>query len=110
MTISADCRGGGDINTPDIESLFNSLQSRGGDRYLPSTSWVSTTLGSARVCVYNNYIFENTHVSNWEIGWGVRSVREQCCFTPYCGGGTQQGHGDSGLAVNIVTRSAGVAC
>jgi len=84
----SDCYGGGDINTGDIEALANDLQNRGGDMYAPALSWFSWTLGSAKACVYNNYVFDNTHVSNWETGWGVRSVREQCCFTPYCGGGT----------------------
>jgi hypothetical protein len=106
----ANCYGGGDINTGDIGALADNLQNRGGNRYLPSNSWVSTTVGSAKACVYNNYIFENTHVDNWEMGWGVRSVKDQCCFTPFCGGGLQQGHGDTKLAVNIVTRSAGIAC
>jgi hypothetical protein len=85
--ILASCYSGGDINTGDIEALFKYLQSRGGDFYLPKSSALQTTLGSARACTYNNYLFENTHVSYWEAGWGVRSVKEACCFTPYCGGG-----------------------
>ncbi|KAI0596005.1 hypothetical protein F4775DRAFT_566978 [Biscogniauxia sp. FL1348] len=106
----ADCWNGGSINTDDIQNLGSSRQSAGGNNYVPAASWVSYTWGSAKVCVLNNYLFDNTHVSDWEIGWGVLAVRNDCCFTPYCGGGLQQGHGDSGLAVNIVVRSAGESC
>ncbi|KAI5921391.1 hypothetical protein F4810DRAFT_712645 [Camillea tinctor] len=106
----ANCYNGGSINTDDIQNLGSSKQSSGGNNYVPAASWVSYTWGSAKACVLNNYLFDNTHVSDWEIGWGVLAVRNDCCFTPYCGGGLQQGHGDSGLAVNIVVRSAGESC
>ncbi|KAI0403201.1 hypothetical protein F4802DRAFT_572724 [Xylaria palmicola] len=106
----ANCYGGGAINTQDIENLGNQLQSKGGNNYVPKTSYVSYTLGSTKVCILNNYLFDNTHVSDWEAGWGTLAVRNDCCYTPYCGGGLQQGHGDSGLAVNIVVKSAGQGC
>lgn len=34
-------------------------------------------------------------------------VKNECCFAPYCGGGKQQGHGDSGLVIDIVVKSKG---
>ncbi|KAH8693364.1 hypothetical protein GQ44DRAFT_792468 [Phaeosphaeriaceae sp. PMI808] len=108
--ILANCNGGGDINTADIEALANSLQNSNVNNYLPKQSGLYWTRGSTRVCVRNNYIFENTHVSNWEVGWGAKSVRNACCFNQFCGGGSETGHGDSGLAVSIRVTSAGVSC
>ncbi len=32
-----------------------------------------------QICVYNNYIFENTHVSHWEEGWGAGFIKGECC-------------------------------
>ncbi|KAF2824839.1 hypothetical protein CC86DRAFT_47705 [Ophiobolus disseminans] len=130
MRSMATCSNSANINTPDIERLADYLQSLAGKRYCPALGWFSTSMGSAKVCVYNNYLYHNTHVSNWEAGWGARSVKDQCCYTPYCGGGmcslrcfrkiavcvltdevgVQQGHGDTGLAVNIVTMGVGEKC
>lgn len=37
------------------------------------------TIGSARGFAQNEYLTENTHVSEWEVGWGVAYIQEQCC-------------------------------
>jgi hypothetical protein len=106
----ADCYNGPTFYTSDIQALGNYMQTQSGNDYLPATSSVSWTWGTAKLCVYNNYVFENTHVSYWEMGWGLLSVSNQCCLTNICSGGVQQGHGDSGLAVNIVGMSSGDSC
>ncbi|KAI4191638.1 MAG: hypothetical protein LQ346_004684 [Caloplaca aetnensis] len=108
----ADCYTGSGINTPDLTELARQLQNDNPDQltYLPALSWTAWTYGSARTCVYNNYVYDNTHVKRWEAGWGSVSVKNQCCYTPYCGGGKQQGHGDSGLAVDIVVKPVGQGC
>ena len=87
MHILANCGGNVLIPTGDIEGFANALQNTAGNNYAPAQSYFSYTYGSAKVCVYNNYLFDNTHVSNWEVGWGVRSVREQCCPASSCLGG-----------------------
>ena len=55
----------------------------------------------AQVCVVNWYLFVSTRVSNKEIGQALQRILETCCQAESCRGGRQQGHGDSGLKVNI---------
>lgn len=52
----------------DMRAMIKSLQSDGGNDYHPAGSIQWWTLGTARICTYNRYIFENTHVSHWEQG------------------------------------------
>jgi hypothetical protein len=106
----ADCSSGPTFQSGDVQAFGNWLQTQSVNKDLPHASWYSMTWGTAKLCVYNNYVFENTHVSYWEMGWGLLSVHDQCCLTSICAGGSQQGQGDSGLAVNIVARSTGVGC
>jgi hypothetical protein len=87
MSILASCSGGSNENTADIESMGNWLQGQSGTFYAPHLSQTSWTLGSIKLCVDNNYLTENTHVSYWEAGWGALSVKNACCFNQYCGGG-----------------------
>ena len=47
--------------------------------YLPSLSWYQFTWNTARICAYNNYVFENTHVSEWEMGWAIGYIASKCC-------------------------------
>jgi len=106
----ADCYDGATFYSNDLNNLGNYLQTRSDNVYLPKSSVYSWSWGSVKLCLYNNYVFENTHVSFWEMGWGLLSVKNQCCLTNICSGGKQQGHGDSGLAVNIVAINAGQSC
>jgi hypothetical protein len=106
----ANCYSGLTFLTADVGNFGNWLQTQSGNVYLPHASRCSWTWGTTKLCVYNNYVFDNTRVSYWETGWGLLSIKNQCCLTSICSGGLQQGHGDSGLAVNIVSRPAGVGC
>jgi len=67
----------------DAETLQRNLQSINPWvlHYLPGGgfSFIGWTVGSVRVCVYNSYILENTHVSEWEVGWGVGYILGMCC-------------------------------
>lgn len=127
--LASSCTSGSNENTADITAMGNWLQGQSGTFYLPHLSQTSWTLGSIRLCVNNDYLSQNTHVSFWEAGWGALSVKNACCFNQFCGGGmyinhikfrrtqilmrcagNQQGHGDSGLSVNIVVKSAGENC
>ncbi|KAL4886861.1 hypothetical protein BJY04DRAFT_212832 [Aspergillus karnatakaensis] len=70
----------------DAVSLQQGLQSSNqGLTYIPSGSYVNWDLGSARACVWNDYFFENTHVSAWEVGWAVGYINDMCC----AGGGSE---------------------
>lgn len=67
----------------DALALQNSLQNadnaNGDLNYLAAHSYLSWDWGSARVCVWNDYVFENTHVSPWEAGWAVGYINGICC-------------------------------
>jgi hypothetical protein len=64
----------------DTRALQESLQSSSADlTFLGAHSYHSWDHGSARICVWNDYIFENTHVSQWEAGWAVGYVFDMCC-------------------------------
>jgi hypothetical protein len=106
----ADCYDGATFYSDDLNKLGNYLQSRSDNVYMPKQSSYSWAWGSVKLCVRNNYVFENTHVSYWEMGWGLLAVKNQCCLTNICSGGKQQGHGDSGLAVDIYAINAGQSC
>jgi hypothetical protein len=89
---------------------------------------VTYTYGTARVCIDNNYIFETTQASNWEAGWRVKQMKEECCHRDTCGGGMglprfavrgddadyslgiQIGHGNAGLSLDIVTKTSAQLC
>lgn len=65
----------------DAERLRNNLQSINPWTYheLRHGKFIGWVIGSVRVCVYNSYIFENTHVAEWEVGWGVGYILGRCC-------------------------------
>ncbi|KAK3346024.1 hypothetical protein B0T25DRAFT_520540 [Lasiosphaeria hispida] len=67
--------------------------------------------GSVKLCVYNNYIFENTHLKWWEAGWAVGYIDSACCSSnSQCGGGTCTCHGDSGLSLEAKLRTSVYGC
>lgn len=75
----------GDLMTKtDIQWLQSSLQNTDPNAlaYVPKRSYYSWTLGTARICIYNDYIFENTHIKRWEAGWAVGYITGRCCRTP----------------------------
>ncbi|KAI6085594.1 hypothetical protein F4821DRAFT_240102 [Hypoxylon rubiginosum] len=109
-----DCASSTPYTQSDMDALISSLQSDGQSDYLPAASSTGWLLGTAKVCTYNNYIFDNTHVSHWEIGWGAGYVKGLCCpsesANPQCSGGSCTGQGDSGLNVIIATRNSALSC
>lgn len=73
------CGSGYPYTDSDMNALINSLQSDGQSVYLPVVSSSGWYLGTAKICVYNNYLYENTHVSHWEMGWGAGYIAGKCC-------------------------------
>ena len=68
-------------NRADAVRMANNLQTinPNGLRYLAhrmSTSWTDNT---ARVCIYNYYLTENTHIKEWEVGWAMKYIMNMCC-------------------------------
>ncbi|KAL9032319.1 MAG: hypothetical protein Q9180_006572 [Flavoplaca navasiana] len=98
-------RGAASIYLGDIDETVRQLQNDYPDQlsYLPARSYVGWNKGEARICAQNRYYADNTRVKRWEAGWAANVVRNECCpgSRSYCGGGSQQGHGDSGLAIDI---------
>jgi hypothetical protein len=66
----------------DADTLSHNLQNLNPNtmHYLPHNSGCTEwTVGSARVCVSNHFLVDNTHVSEWEVGWGVAFIQQNCC-------------------------------
>jgi hypothetical protein len=63
----------------DARLLQNDLQNSDEVAYVPAHSYHFWDKGSARICVWNDYIFENTHVSAWEAGWAIGYINNLCC-------------------------------
>lgn len=59
-----------DLQRNNANKMFLVRQNRG---------WISFVMGEARVCIQNNYIFENTHISGWEAGWVIGYILGKCC-------------------------------
>ncbi|ORY16974.1 hypothetical protein BCR34DRAFT_584034 [Clohesyomyces aquaticus] len=104
------CSGDGLYNRGDADTLGRNLQNINPNtlHYLPALSSISWTIGTARVCVYNSYIYENTHVKEWEVGWGVNYIGGKCCQSgnSQCAGGSCTAHGDSGLNLKVVLKNS----
>jgi hypothetical protein len=79
----ANCYGGGKLySNTDANTLSHNLQNLNPNtmHYLQHQSGCfGWTVGSVRGCVENEYITENTHVSEWEVGWGIAFIQQQCC-------------------------------
>lgn len=71
----------GDPNRADIEAIVNDLQKTNPDEQvaLNRRKQLTFTLGSSRICVANDFIFENTHVKRSDIGRGALKALNRCC-------------------------------
>jgi hypothetical protein len=73
------CARGYPYTDSDMNNLISYLQSDGQSKYLPASSSVGWLLGTAKICTYNRYLFDNTNVQHWEMGWGAGYIAGQCC-------------------------------
>jgi len=70
------------FNAVDARNMQNDLQRNDPNLTLTVKAgggWVSASWGTALVCIQNNYLFENTAVTHWEIGWVVGYIIDMCC-------------------------------
>ncbi|KAK1599302.1 uncharacterized protein LY79DRAFT_534708 [Colletotrichum navitas] len=108
------CGGGfGSYNTADANELQRQLQNYNPEKlaYLPAWSSISWSIGTAKVCAINMYLSDNTHVKEWEVGWGMGYVRDKCCGgKSSCTGGICSGHGDTGLSVDFRVQNSARSC
>ncbi|KAK4220698.1 hypothetical protein QBC38DRAFT_525180 [Podospora fimiseda] len=91
------------ININDVNAMINDLRYNNpwGTKYLPHKSVTGWWLGGTTICLYNDYLTENTHVTRWEAAWVTEYIRNMC---GYDGNGNARGgkatcHGDSGLSI-----------
>ncbi|KAL0932847.1 uncharacterized protein CTRU02_211810 [Colletotrichum truncatum] len=103
---------GQSFGTNDAATLSAQLQKIGPNdmTYVGHHQTVTFQWGSAKICIYNAYWSQNTHVSNWEAGWVTGYIKNKCCSGNMCGGGTAVAHGDSGLALTCQLMNSGTAC
>ncbi|PPR03040.1 hypothetical protein CVT24_012306 [Panaeolus cyanescens] len=104
-TVSTNDRAGGcyttnyNINREDMTALSADLQNNNPQSltYLPANHWISYRYGTALLCLFNDYVFENTHLSRWEAGWAIKNIQETCSYTGsgICQGGFTTCHGES---------------
>jgi hypothetical protein len=75
------CNTGALYSRADADQLQRNLQTLNPNRLksLPARIATSWTIGTAKVCVYNHYVFENTHVKEWEVGWAMGYIAGKCC-------------------------------
>ncbi|KAK3986519.1 hypothetical protein QBC44DRAFT_402435 [Cladorrhinum sp. PSN332] len=98
------------ITRSDVVALSNELMNNSPWTwsYLEH-GWVRWwTWGSARICLYNDYWFENTHVSRFEGGWAAEFIMNSCGYdgSGRVRGGQATAHGDSGLSLRAELRNA----
>ncbi|PNP76782.1 hypothetical protein FNYG_09886 [Fusarium nygamai] len=96
------CNTGANFPSNDAIKLKNNLQNNNPDQlsYLPARSLLEWSLGDAKICVFNKYPFENTHIKRWEAGWVTGYIKDSCCGgNSQCYDGTGACHGDSGLSL-----------
>ncbi|KAL0936106.1 uncharacterized protein CTRU02_208321 [Colletotrichum truncatum] len=107
------CSKGSDYNQADADELQRQLQNINPNQmtYLPAWSTGGWIYGTAKVCLINQYLSDNTHVKRWEAGWGMGYIKNMCCSgKSRCSGGNCSGHGDSGLAVEIRVQNSARSC
>jgi hypothetical protein len=74
--------GNNDIySSADARTFANNLQNLNPNtmHYMPHGNCLTWAFGSAALCVKNTYLFENTHISEWELGWAISHIQDHCC-------------------------------
>ncbi|KAJ2983696.1 hypothetical protein NQ176_g506 [Zarea fungicola] len=103
-----EARGGcsfsrGRSSRASIESIKNDMQ-----KNLPDAQYEVKHRGTlqfdkdkSRICVYNGFFFDNTHVTRQTIAGAVDQILSKCCDGDVCGTFRQQIQGDSGLKLDV---------
>ncbi|KAL8847104.1 MAG: hypothetical protein Q9221_007853 [Calogaya cf. arnoldii] len=80
--------------------------------YVGAGNYKSWTYASARFCVYNRKLFDNTRVRRWDVGWGALQVQNNCCdkSASLCRGGKVNIRGNDRTEVNVGVRPAADGC
>lgn len=66
------------FNVGEIGSLAENLRRSPDTEYVPAGGQVSFQSGTAKVCVLNEYFFDNTHVVHSEIAWAIDFILKKC--------------------------------
>ncbi|KAF6804361.1 hypothetical protein CMUS01_14868 [Colletotrichum musicola] len=107
------CTSGSNYNQADADALQRDLQNNSPDSmsFVGAWSSVSWSWGTAKVCIANQYLADNTHIKRWEAGWAMGYIKDMCCSgKSSCSGGNCSGHGDSGLSLEIRVQNSAKSC
>lgn len=117
VAMAADCYSGSNIFSNDIRGLGDLFANNninppvGGEGVeLKAQEVYSVSQGSAKACLYNDFLFENTHDRLADIAGGAYDIANQCCSTDVCGGGVYTVTGDSGLPTRLSIVQSGQGC
>ncbi|KAH8664959.1 hypothetical protein BGZ61DRAFT_462547 [Ilyonectria robusta] len=94
-------------------TLASNLQNQWPDSEvnLPRNTHVSWVEGNVRVCVANMYVFVDSKVKRWEVGWAMNYIDSTCCADGSCNdnyaGGEATAHAPDGLNLLVRVVNAG---
>ncbi|KAK5733969.1 hypothetical protein LTR17_009240 [Elasticomyces elasticus] len=118
-TATTNC--GGDNNAMDAGDILNLISAVNSNNFptkapdpilFLALSSLSVTVGSAKLCVTNKFLFESTHDSLTNLAQGAGVVAAQCCVdgSTSCNGGETTIQGDSGLNLVASIRPSSQGC
>lgn len=117
VAMAADCFSGSNVSANDIRMLGDLFANNNLNPPVDSSGVLlraqdvfSVSQGSAKMCLYNNFLFDNTHDSLADIAGGVYDIANQCCSGDQCGGGVYTVTGDSGLTTRLQIGQSGHDC
>lgn len=77
------CGGQGDLfNVYDAINMANWLKNTNPNNYhFVNSNWngIQWALGTARICIFNPWVYGTTWVREWEVGWVTEYIYNICC-------------------------------
>ncbi|KAL8923238.1 MAG: hypothetical protein Q9172_003215 [Xanthocarpia lactea] len=103
-----------EVPTEDMQALITNFETVDPDQSigLAAMSYFAWPFRGMKLCVFNRFNLHNTHLSRKEAGKALQTIFDNCCDKdePWCVGGYQQWHGDSGLYIDVRTTRIGLNC
>jgi hypothetical protein len=94
---------GKNFQTSDLKGLVNQQMALSPENniVLNAEAMIIRKYGGVQACLWNPWAFENTHTSEWEVGWAAQQVLNTCCQGGQCNGGEQPASGDDKLGLRL---------
>ncbi|KAL8856046.1 MAG: hypothetical protein Q9178_007302, partial [Gyalolechia marmorata] len=90
-----------EVPTEDIQALITELETIDPTETasILASTYYSWPFRGMILCVFNKFIMHHTHLARNEAAKALQTIFDKCCDKdePWCMGGYQQWHGDSGL-------------